>query len=209
MPDSGEIAVVGVGTATGTPDHCVVSLVLNVAADTSGEALAGVTRLASKVVAVLLAHEIPASNIQTTNLAVRDFHDSEKKRVTARIASYGLTVYLDALAQAGPLLTALAEAAGDSLQVQGLGLQIGDPKPLMEAARRAAVADALDRARQLADAAGLTLGGIRSIEEGPGIPVNSGRRLMSRTSGAIADLPLEGGTASVMVQVSVRMSIVD
>jgi hypothetical protein len=208
MADSREIVVVGVGTAGGVPDRCVITLTLNVAADTSGAALAGVTKLASKVAEVLEARGVAASHVQTTNLALQELHDSEKKRVTGRVASYGLTVLVSGLAEAGPLLTELAETAGDSLQVRGLRLEMSDPKPLVDAARRAAVADALERAEQLADAAGLRLGGISSIEEGPGIPGETFRRLMGRGA-ADSALPVEGGTSSVTVQVTVRMAIAD
>jgi len=208
MVDSREIVVVGLGTAGGVPDRCVITLALNVAADTSGTALAEVTKLASKVVGVLQARGIAASDAQTSHLALQEFHDSEKKRVTGRVASYGLTVLVGGLAEAGPLLTELAEVAGDSLQVRGLQLQMSDPKPLVDAARRAAVADALERARQLADAAGLRLGGISSIEEGSGAPGESFRRLTARAA-TDSGMPVEAGTSSVTVHVTVRIAIAD
>jgi uncharacterized protein YggE len=207
MEDTREIAVVGVGSAQGVPDRCVLSLTLNVAAETSGAALAGVTQLASQVVGVLLTHEVLSSETQTTQLSLQDFHDNEKRKVTARIASYGLSVNLAGLTHAGPLLTELAELAGDSLQAR-VRLEMSNPTPFVNAARRAAVADALDRAEQLADAAGLRLGKIVAIDEGAGIPGDSPRR-MSRSLATTAALPVEGGTSSVTVEVIVRLAIAD
>jgi hypothetical protein len=100
----------------------------------------------------------------------------------------------------------VAEVAGDSLQVGGLQLQISDPRPLIEVARREAVADALDRARQLARAAGIELGPVQSIEEGLGPEPDSPRRLMSSSA---TPLPVEGGASSVTVQVKVRLAMAD
>jgi uncharacterized protein YggE len=41
-----------------------------------------------------------------------------------------------------------------------------DPKPLIRKARAAAVADAIDKAKTLADSANITLGPVLSIQEG-------------------------------------------
>lgn len=208
MPDIRDIVVEGVGSATGTPDRCALSLSLQVAAPTSAAALESVTQLAVKTMEVVGAHGIDASQVRTSDISLQDFHDNDKKRVTARIASYGLSVSVAGLDKAGPLLSELAVVAGDSLHMRELRLEISDPKPLVDAARRAAVTDALDRARQLADAAGVRLGDIVSIDEGPGLQGDPRRRTMSRTSSAAA-MPVEGGTSSVTVRVTMRIAMAD
>jgi hypothetical protein len=205
----GELVVVGEGSASGTPDRCVISLALNVAADTSADALDRVARLADEVIGVVHAQGVEQSDVQTLNVSLQDFYDQEKKRVTARIATYALSVKAPSLTSVGPLLAELAPVAGDSLQIRGLHLMIHDPQPLLEVARRAAVTDALARAKQLAEAAGIRTGAIVSIEEDPGEVSHGTLHRMSRSSAAPlgAAVPVEGGTCSVSVQVRVRLTI--
>ena len=99
-----DIVVMGEGSASGTPDRCLISLALNVAADTPAEALSGVGHVADRVLDALAGDGVPPSDVQTVGLSVRDVHDREKNRVTARVASYALTVGLPGLAGAGALL---------------------------------------------------------------------------------------------------------
>jgi uncharacterized protein YggE len=207
MDDTRHITVVGQGSASAIPDCCALSLALNVAAETSAAALNDVAVLAARVIEVVHGHGLEA---QTSDVSVHDFHDKESNRVTARVASYGLFVTVAALADAGPLVQQLAAVAGDALQIRGLQLGLSDASPLLETARRAAVVDALNRARQLGDAAGLTLGDIVSVDEGPPVGTDARFRRLAGTSVAMAaTLPVEGGTSSVSVSVSVRVAIVE
>jgi len=185
-------------------------LAVNVAADTSAEALDRLARLADQVIAVAHAQGVEPSDIQTVGVSLQDFYDQEKKKVTARVATYSLSVTAPSLTSVGPLLAELAPVAGDALQVRGLHLTIDDPAPLLERARRAAVADALERARQLAEAAGVRTGAILSIEEeadhgSAGLP----RRLRASSAftAAASPVPVEGGTATVAVQVQIRLAL--
>jgi uncharacterized protein YggE len=206
-----ELVVVGEGSASGPPDRCLLSLALNVAADTSAAALDRVARLADQVIAIAHAQDVAPSDIQTLGLSLQDVYDQEKKKVTARVATYSLSVKAPSLASVGPLLSALAPVAGDALQVRGLHLIVDDPRPLLETARRAAVADALERARQLADAAGVRTGAIVSIEEEPGQgPPGLPRRLRvasAATAMSGSAVPVEGGTATAAVQVQIRLAL--
>jgi uncharacterized protein len=211
VESGGELVVVGEGSASGPPDRCVLSLALNVAADTSAEALDRVARLADQVIGVTRAQGVAASDIQTLGVSLQDFRDQETKRVTARVAVYSLSVKAPSLTSVGPLLAELAPVAGDALQVRGLHLTIEDPRPLLERARRAAVGDALERARQLAGAAGVRTGAILSIEEEPGSRPAGLPRRTRMSSDAVAmsasAVPVEGGTATVAIQVQIRLAL--
>jgi uncharacterized protein YggE len=206
-----ELVVVGEGTASAPPDRCLLSLALNVAADTSAEALDGVARLADQVIGVAHAQGVAPADIQTVGVSLQDFYDQQKKRVTARVATYSLSVTAPSLTSVGPLLGELAPVAGEALQVRGLRLTIDDPQPLLERARRAAVDDALARARQLAEAAGVRTGAIVSIEEDPGQRTPGVPRRLRASSDVVAlagsAVPVEGGTTTVAVQVQIRLAL--
>ena len=103
--------------------------------------------------------------MRTVNLAVRDFFDQGAQKVTARIASYYLTVTVRTLGNVGRVVEAVAGAVGDGLQIQSLQLVVRDLVPLQREARRLAVHDARQRAGQLAEAAGIRLGKILSMED--------------------------------------------
>jgi uncharacterized protein YggE len=200
------LVVTGFGTAHGTPDLCIIHLALNAMADTAASALDQVADLATRAVQVLRDRAVESSDIQTVNISLGDFH--EKQRVTARVASYSMAVKLRALEEAGPVLASLSEIAGDSLQVHRMQLAASDPEVLQTSARRDAVVDATGRAKQLAEAAGVTLGPILEIREGQAA---SDQRLMARgvSFAAASSMPVEGGEVTSTVAVTVTYAIED
>lgn len=112
MENVRDVVVVGEGSALGTPDRCLISLALNVAADTSADAIDRVAQLADQAVGVIHAQGIEPSDVQTYSVSLQDFFDHEKKRVTARVASYALSVNAPSLASVGRLLAELAAISG-------------------------------------------------------------------------------------------------
>ena len=99
---------------------------------------------------------------------VNDFFDHQRQQVTARVATYSLSVTAPELADVSRLVNVLTATAADALQIHGIAFSHSDPEPLLAAARRDAVADARSRAGQLALAAGLSLGDVLMIDEGSG-----------------------------------------
>ncbi len=89
------------------------------------------------------------------------------------------------IAAAGGIIDAAAQAVGDAVRVQSLQFAIDDDSKLLADARTAAVRKAQEQAKQLADAAGVALGTIRSINETstgqqPPSPYATRRRSRSR-----------------------------
>ena len=92
-------------------------------------------------------------------------------------ARHSLTITCTDVHAAGALLSELAGRVGDRLQVESLGLEVGDTGRALAQARAAAYADAVARAQHLAELAGRTAGG------GPG-----DRRRVRRSPQPLADL---------------------
>jgi uncharacterized protein len=199
-----ELVVTGDGAASGTPDRCVITLALNVMADTSADALDRVGALAEQVLGVVLDQGIERSNVQTLNVSLQDWFDRENQTVTARVAQYSLAVSLSGLEKAGPLLAVVAPIAGNALQVQGLRLSVADTTPLLLQARRAAVEDAMGKARELAVAAGVRLGKITSIDDRGS---SGSGRVQYRAYAASSSIPMEAGTSEVTAQVTIAFEI--
>jgi uncharacterized protein len=163
----------------------------------------GDSKIAGKV---MLDQGIERSNVQTLNISLQDWFDRETQTVTARVARYSLAVSLAGLEKVGPLLAGVTPIAGDSLQIQGLRLLVGDPKPILLEARRAAVEDAMDKARELAVAAGVRLGKIISIDDRGGARSGTGGVQVAAFA-ASSSLPMEAGTSEFTAQVTIAFEI--
>jgi uncharacterized protein YggE len=199
------LVVTGEGAASGTADHCLITLALNVMAATSADALDQVGALAEQFLEVVLAQGVARSDVQTLRISLQDWLDKDSRTEWTRVATYMLLVRVTGLEKVGPLLAEVAPIAGDSLQVQGIRLAMGDPKPVLAEARRAAVEDALTKARELAQAAGVQLGKITSIDEAD-TGRSGNRRLMSAHAAA---MPVEPGTSEVTAGVTITFEIDD
>ncbi len=203
------LVATGEGVATGSPDHCVMRLVLIKTANDPARALEEVADVANRTVATLREHGVTERDVQTSNLSVReDFDRLDKRTKTGHQAALELTVKTSSVEQTAPLLAAVAEAAGDSFSVQGFHLAIRDRLSLDESARRSAVADAAARAHQLAAAAAVTLGPIIEIAEG-NVPRGRGGAFSARPASVSTSMPVEPGEVTSTVVVMVTYAIED
>ena len=108
------------------------------------------------------------------------------------------------LPKVGTLLDTLVSAGANDLG--GVRFLIAEPQPLMDEARRRAVADATRRAKLLADAAGIHLGKVERIDES-GIQVP--RPMMAAADFAMRSsaVPVAAGEQEIRVTLSVRFGI--
>jgi uncharacterized protein len=207
-PGPRTIVVFGEGVARAVPDRCVIHVALNVTKNTVADAIAGVSALADDAVAALRATGIGDSDVATQGLAVHDWIDQQEQRVTARVATYTFTVTARELGDVSPLVNVLTATAGDSLQIRGISFSHSEYKSLQAQARRDAVADARARAELLADAAGVQLGEITTIEDASG----GGGWVARAVSGGPQELsapvmPMSPGGQSVGARVAVTYAI--
>jgi uncharacterized protein YggE len=213
MPERAVVSVVGEGTATGTPDRCIVYASLNAMAESVADAVSQVAALGSQVSKSLRGAGVDAADIRTMNLSVSDVFDQGKQKVTARVASYSVEVTVRQLERLGEHLAQIVSVAGDSLQVRALRLTIADTERLMREARSQAMDDARDKAEQLTASAGARLGRIVSIDEGSATSATPyrgyARTALSASSEPIAHLQVEPGSMSVSCKVAVTYELSD
>jgi uncharacterized protein YggE len=192
----------GVGTATAAPDLLTVTLGVQTRARSAAAALDDNNGRAGALLDVLKAAGVAAADLQTSGLAVHPTYDPTGSRISGYEVSNTVTARLRDLAAAGAVLDRAAEAAGDAVRVQGIGFSVDDDSPVLAAARADAVRRAVAQAAQMAEAAGVALGPVRSITEQPATPPpvpypHSGDMR------AEAAVPLEPGTQQVDVVVEV------
>jgi len=121
-------------------------------------------------------------------------------------ASNDVEITIRRLDDAGKILTAATSAGAN--QMYGLRFEIDDPAPLLEEARKRAVADARVRAERLAQFAGVKLGPAVSIVETDSGSAPGPVPMFAMRSKA-ADAPIERGELTVSTSVQVVYALGD
>jgi|SRR5215211_583597 uncharacterized protein len=158
------VTVTGQGTAREVPDTVVVRVAASHRAAGVAEALAGADSAADEIVTVAREHT-DAGRIQSTTLNLWPAYDNEGRQ-SGFEARHSLSVSVTDMQKAGTMLSELAERVGDRLQVESVGLEVGDTTRALQEARAAAYADAVARADHLAELAGERIGDVQAMAEG-------------------------------------------
>lgn len=204
------ISVTGQGEAVAAPDMAVVTIGVQTDGATAADALRANSAAMTATIDKLKSMDIEARDIQTANLSVNPRYDYEKNRSQPELigfqANNSVRVRLRDLEKAGAVIDEAVSSGANSLG--GISFTFAEPKPLYDAARRDAVADAMARAALLADAAGVRLGSVLTIQDGyvatprPG-PVMANMRLEAADS----SVPMEAGESSVRANVTLIYEI--
>ena len=166
---AGEIVVQGRGVVESAPDMAVVTIGVRFQAHTAREALSEVNARTAAAMEVMSKMGVEAKDMQTGDLYLNPLWDrgashNEVARIRGYEAGNRITIRVRDLSVLG---TALDEMVSDGANVfNGLQFALQDPSEALAEARRRAVQDAIDKATLYADAAGVSLGAILSINEG-------------------------------------------
>ncbi|RAP40442.1 hypothetical protein BYZ73_15320 [Rhodovulum viride] len=198
-----ELRVTGTGTATAAPDMATIRLGVSHEARTAVEAMDRVSADLADVLSELRAAGLEGRDIQTSGLSLSpvwtDYSSGSDRKITGYSASNGVTVRVRALDGLGPLLDTVIGEGANTLDSLSFGLQ--DPGPVQDEARRAAVAEAMRKARLFAEASGQGLGPLVSLtEEGAEAPMPM--KMAARALGEsmpMAEGELEIGATVTMV----------
>ena len=161
------IAARGIGQVRGTPDTLRVTLGVETRSASAQEALAANNDKANALVNTLKEKGVEPKDIQTSQLSIHPTYDDKGQRIVGYQVSNIVTATLHDIGGAGALIDAAAGAVGDAVRVQSIGFSIDDDSALKAEARTQAVRLAQLQAEQMANAAGVQLGRIRSISEVP------------------------------------------
>jgi uncharacterized protein len=200
------IIVHGNGMASATPDQVTVTLGVETTAKTAQAALADNNTRADELIKTLKAAGIDPKDIQTNQLSVNPQYDTTGRKVNGYRVSNVVTATIRDVKKAGGIIDQAASVAGDAIRIQGVTLSVSDGSPEMAAsmktARANAIADARTQAEQLATAAGVKLGALRTISAGsfsaPPIVLSQ----FGREAAADAkSVPLEAGSQQVSADI--------
>lgn len=203
MTDSSGITVTGYGSAGGAPDVVRLSLAAEARHASVQQALDDVAVALTSMRTVLGDGGVALSDLRSTEATLWSGSDKPGSR-TMHTARFGLEVTVRQVDEAGRLLAAALDAAGDSGRMNGMAFAHADESALQAQARETAMHDARARAEQLAGLAGRQLGPVQEVVEGtsggPPVPVD-GRMFALAAAPAV---PVSGGQLEVTARVVVR-----
>ncbi|TWG92927.1 hypothetical protein L598_004600000230 [Mesorhizobium sp. J18] len=209
-----KITVSGEGEATVSPDMALLTLAVVRQAKTAREALDANNEAMTSVIEAMKEAGIEARDIQTSGLSISPqyvYPDEKNGEKEPRITGYEVTNTLSLRVRD---LTKLGEVIDQSVTLgvnQGGGITFtnDDPSATLKEARKRAVTEALDKARTLAEAAGVELGDVIEISERsinqPPMPFQA--KAMRMEAAAPASVPIEAGENSYHVQVNVTLEL--
>ena len=210
---AGTLSLSGEGEVRAAPDQATLTLGVVTQGATAADALAENTTRLTGVFAVLDAAGIDGTDRQTSGLSIQPFWDSPRgsnpppPRIIGYTVSNTVTIRVRDLGRLGAVLDAVVRDGANSFQ--GLSFGLSDPGPMLDAARRAAVADARRKATLYAEALEVELGPVLSVTE-------SGRMappMMMRAEAAIAmasdamPVPISEGQVTVSAEVSITWAL--
>ena len=203
-----QITVTGQAEIAAVPDMAIISMGVTQQATVAKDAVDALSVDMAGVLARLAELGVEQRDMQTSQLSLNPIWEehrsngAEPRRIVGFVASSRVSLRVRDLGALGGLLDAVLEDGAN--RFSGLRFGVQEPEPLEAEARKAAVRDAVARATQLAEAAGVTLGAVRDIREsgGPGAP------MMMEMAGARSNgVPVAAGEVSIGSQVTVIFDI--
>jgi uncharacterized protein YggE len=162
------ITVSGSGSVNVAPDIARIDVGVEVTAETVAEARGQAADSMDGIMAALLDNDVEEKDVQTRYFNIYPqyrYREDEAPQITGFTVSNQVTVTVRDIDTASEVLDAAIEAGGDAVRVNGITFTVDDPEQYLDEARQEAIDNARARAETLADAAGVSLGDVRSISE--------------------------------------------
>lgn len=199
------IVVRGTGIVMGEPDVAKVVLGVDIVEADLATALDEADAAMAAVQQALVDGGVETRDIRTNafNIWREDVRDDDGTVTGQRFhVTHTYDVTVRALDTIGTLIPAAVTAGANN--VGGISFTISDTTELERQARQAAMADAKDRAEQLASAGGVILGAPLAIEETSGVQAPRPTVAFAR---AAESAPIAAGQLAIEVDVTVRYQI--
>jgi uncharacterized protein len=210
------VSVNGSGLARAVPDIAIISIGVQTQAATAAQALTANNQQMDKLMTTLRSAGIAPADIQTQ--AIQLFPQSgpqptplanQQGNSTAVPTTYtalnSVEVTVRTIANVGTLLDQVVSAGGNV--IQNIRFDVSNPGQDLDAARKAAYAEAFRKAGQLADLSGLKLGPVVSISENSSIPVPAQDITAIRMEQAQPAVPISPGIQTYTVDLQITFEL--
>ncbi len=208
--ETARITVTGEGMVSAAPDMAIINIGVLKNAATARQALDEANKALSDAISGLKAKGIEARDLQTSGFSVSPQFDYSGKNGTApKLTGYQvsnmLTVRVRDIAALGDVLN---DSVTNGINSGGsLSFANSKEKDLVAEARKAAVVDAIAKAKALTEAAGVSAGDILSISEDAQMPQPVPMVRMAMAKQATDSVPVEAGESEYHARVTVTLSI--
>lgn len=198
------VTVAGSGTISATPDQAEITIGVVTQAATAAPALAANSQAMERLLQSLGNLGIGPRDIQTTNISVSPQRRAPKEGQPPEITGYEVSnqvrVKVRDLARLGQVLD--RQVSQGANLVYGIHFGLQEPAPLLDEARKRAMADARRRADLYAAAAGLKVGRVLSVQEAGVTPPGPAPRMAMS-----AAVPVAPGEQEIQATVTVTFTL--
>ena len=171
------IWVTGTGQITMEPDLAIINLGVETIEMSVAEANGAAADAMDAIMQSLMESGIEERDIQTHNFNVRPQYEwieveengrrSNRRELVGYEVRNSLTARVRDLDTIGTVIDEVITAGGDATRFNGLEFTVEDTSELMSQLREKAVMDAMTKAQQIADVAGVGLGSLGYITDSP------------------------------------------
>jgi uncharacterized protein YggE len=209
------IWVNGEGKVTAIPDVATLSLGIEAQDTTVAAAQAQAAEAMDKVMNVLKDNGVAEKDIKTQYFNIQRVtrwdNDKQEEIVIGYRVTNTVTADIREITKAGTIIDAVVAAGGDLTRINSIGFSVDDPSSYQEQARELAVADAANKAKKLADAAGVKLGKPTYISETSYVPGPIYRDVAAVAEGALPAIttPISPGETEITANVQITYAIAD
>jgi len=207
------IWVSGSGKVMAVPDVATLSLGIEAQDDSVALAQSQAAEAMNKVKATLTGNGVAEKDIQTRYFNVQRITRWDQDKQLEIVIGYRVTNMVTAkireLDKVGTIIDAVAVAGGDLTRIDNIGFSVEDPSAYYEEAREKAMADARNKAQQMAELAGVKLGKPTYINESSQYPQPVYRQdFYAETAAAPAvETSISPGEMEISLNVQVTYSI--
>jgi|HigsolmetaAR202D_1030399.scaffolds.fasta_scaffold00194_20 Uncharacterized conserved protein len=202
---SRQITVIGTGEVKATPDTANVQIGVQTNGASTQEALDANNAQMEAVIAKLKELGVDEKDLQTSGLSIFPRYNEDGSSINGYQVSNTLNVTIRNLAQAGDLLDKVVEAGAN--QVYGISLSVADTSSFEAQAREQALQAAKQKAEQLAQASGGSIGQVlvvtESIGSTPVLPIPYAAEMATGN----AKLAVQPGEQTISLQVQVTYEL--
>jgi uncharacterized protein len=201
------LSVSAEGRVESAPDMATISLGVVTEGRTAAEAMAENSRRMTGLTQALRRAGVAERDIQTSNLSVNPVYvyaENQAPRITGYQANNTVTARVRNLDNTGRVIDAAVAAGGNS--VNGISFSHADPDAQLNAARRDAARAARERADLYAQAFGLRVYRVISINEGGGYtPPTPMPYMMGRMAADVAAPPPPVAPGEISTSLSINV----
>ena len=168
----GGISVSGEASISLAPDIATIVLGVESIDETVADARSAAASAMAGIVNVLTEAGVADEDIQTQRLSIQPQYDysSEKRELIGFTVVNIVNVTVRDIDSVGSIIDKSVEAGGDLTRIQSIYFSVDDTEPYEDQLIADAVQDATDKAANLADLTGVTLGKPLAINYGGGVP---------------------------------------